>query len=480
MPKVKYLMTLALVALCVTLASGMAFAQDEWNAAAADLPTDLDPGDTYDASVTAENTGTTTWDTNYELWSMEGSTAAPVLTHRWGLDLVPVTTGTGPGGTEDFAFTVTAPPWLTLEYAVGATPTSVPTASTFECGWMMSDGGSVFGPDKATSDVTILAPDLGDVGTGYWAFAEILECQNAASAASDFIVQGYGDGNYHGDWAVTRGQLAVFVARAAGYTDDPPAEATFDDVPDTYWSFGEIEQCATNGVVQGYPDGFYRPGVTITRDQMAVYMIRAAGIATVAPAATFPDVPTDHWAAAEIEACVGANITQGYADGFYRPDREVDRGQMAVFVWRALVGDVLLGGPDATDVALSVWDAGADNLLLPGEADYYGYSSTDVAPGAVLYVALDANRVADGTISFEVSHVDDGGTPDDDTDDSVVVDDSLDVTVSSAAAQGAVSTTGCAYLVAYYDIPATLVAEDYTVTLDLINGASYSWDFTVE
>jgi len=48
-----------------------------------------------------------------------------------------------------------------------------------------------------------------------------------------------------------------------------------DDGTEPFWAYKHIEYCVENGVVQGYPDGCYRPEHTATRDQMAVYVARA-------------------------------------------------------------------------------------------------------------------------------------------------------------------------------------------------------------
>ncbi len=53
---------------------------------------------------------------------------------------------------------------------------------------------------------------------------------------------------------------------------------------------------------------------------------------------TFTDVAPDFWAAQQILACMEAGIVSGYADGSYGPSLVVNRGQMAVFVARALAG----------------------------------------------------------------------------------------------------------------------------------------------
>jgi len=128
-------------------------------------------------------------------------------------------------------------------------------------------------------------------------------------------------------------------------------EGHFSDVPATgygesgyfpYWAFWEIEACVSAGIVGGFLDGTYRPAVTVTRDQMAVFVSRAlAGGEDLVPTgpatATFPDVPTDHWAYKHVEYAVTQNVVQGYDNGTYRPTVVIDRGQMAVFIARAMV-----------------------------------------------------------------------------------------------------------------------------------------------
>ena len=106
-------------------------------------------------------------------------------------------------------------------------------------------------------------------------------------AASHGIVVGYGDGTYQPTVTVDRGQMAVFVARSmvrplgdgglVGYT--PPATPTFSDVATDYWAYAYVEYLTAQGTVSGYADATYRPAVAVTRDQMAVYVQRAFGLA---------------------------------------------------------------------------------------------------------------------------------------------------------------------------------------------------------
>jgi len=138
---------------------------------------------------------------------------------------------------------------------------------------------------------------------------------------------------------------------------------TFPDVLFNHWAFTQIEAAHANGVVFGYNDGTYRPGVTCTRDQMAVFIARAdaGGDAAVpdpvAGTQTFPDIADgtpateeQHWAYKYIEYCYAHNIVTGYVEAngtYYRPLRTVTRDQMAVFMARALLGgdDFVPAGP---------------------------------------------------------------------------------------------------------------------------------------
>jgi hypothetical protein len=135
------------------------------------------------------------------------------------------------------------------------------------------------GGDDNVPDFTD-TPTFPDVAEDNWALDYI------EYAVEQGVVTGYDDGNYHPEYEVTRDQMAVYVARAlvapsgeAGLADYTPADPrNFPDVADTSWAYKHIEYCVENGVVQGYLDGLYHPEITVTRDQMAVYVARAFGL----------------------------------------------------------------------------------------------------------------------------------------------------------------------------------------------------------
>jgi hypothetical protein len=57
-----------------------------------------------------------------------------------------------------------------------------------------------------------------------------------------------------------------------------PVIATFPDVDPSYWAFQEIEALAASGITTGFPDGTFRPTNAVTRAQMATFLARALGL----------------------------------------------------------------------------------------------------------------------------------------------------------------------------------------------------------
>ena len=55
----------------------------------------------------------------------------------------------------------------------------------------------------------------------------------------------------------------------------PPETPSFADVAADHWAYKHIEYCAEKDVVRGYPGGYHLPSNAVTRAQMAVYVARA-------------------------------------------------------------------------------------------------------------------------------------------------------------------------------------------------------------
>jgi CSLREA domain-containing protein len=124
---------------------------------------------------------------------------------------------------------------------------------------------------------------------------------------------------------------------SSSYTPPPATGTVFGDVPTSYWSASWVEKLFADGITGGCGGGNYCPDLAVSRAQMAVFLLRAKhGSSYTPPPATgvFPDVPTSYWAAPWIEQLYAESITGGCGGGNYCPDQSVTRGQMAVFLVR--------------------------------------------------------------------------------------------------------------------------------------------------
>jgi len=177
-------------------------------------------------------------------------------------------------------------------------------------------------------------PVFADVPWTYWA-APYIEMMYYNGVTGGCTVNPL---NYCPETGVTRAQMAIFLLRSkygAEYMPPPATGAVFGDIPSGHWAAAWIEQLATEGVTGGCGGGNYCPNTLITRDQMAVFLLRAIhGSAYNPPAANgdFGDVPVDYWAAPWIEQLAAEGITGGCGGGNYCPTVVVNRAQMAVFL----------------------------------------------------------------------------------------------------------------------------------------------------
>jgi len=173
-----------------------------------------------------------------------------------------------------------------------------------------------------------------DVPPGYWAFPFIEALARAG------ITAGCGGDNYCPTAPVTRAQMAVFLERGmngSGYSPPAATGNVFLDVAASDFAASFIEQLASDGITAGCGDSNYCPNAEVTRDQMAVFLLRAKyGSSYSPPAATgvFGDVDLAHWAVHWIEQLAAESITVGCGGGNYCPDAVVTRDQMAVFLVR--------------------------------------------------------------------------------------------------------------------------------------------------
>jgi beta-mannanase len=144
---------------------------------------------------------------------------------------------------------------------------------------------------------------------------------------------------YCPDSPVTREQMAVFLLKAqygAGYSPPPCTAPPFADVPCSSQFATWIQDLVTRGITSGCGAGVYCPSSQVTREQMAVFLLKTLLGAGYTPppcsSPSFADVPCSSSFAPWIYDLVARGVTAGCGGVNYCPTDPVTRGQMAVFL----------------------------------------------------------------------------------------------------------------------------------------------------
>lgn len=122
-------------------------------------------------------------------------------------------------------------------------------------------------------------------------------------------------------------------------TQSPP---TFTDISKNVYR-KEILQALQLGIVQGFPDGTFRPNQPVTREQAVSMIVDAINTITPVdlnatptnPVRPFADVPSDRWSAAKINWAQWNLLPAGTPTGLFRPEEPITRADLVSFLRRA-------------------------------------------------------------------------------------------------------------------------------------------------
>ncbi len=113
--------------------------------------------------------------------------------------------------------------------------------------------------------------------------------------------------------------------------------ASFPDISG-HWAENYIEEAVSEGLVNGYPDGTFKPQGCITRAEMATIYARMMQLQNVAPN-TFTDMP-GAWYNEAVLKNVYAGILSGYPNQTFRPDNKITRQEAAKMMGNCLPDNV--------------------------------------------------------------------------------------------------------------------------------------------
>ncbi|MFR3468813.1 MAG: DUF2436 domain-containing protein [Oscillospiraceae bacterium] len=205
-------------------------------------------------------------------------------------------------------------------------PTPVPEPGYRFVGWAEADptGYCVTGPVTFTA---IFAPvaeasAFRDI-KNHWAYEEI------CAVVESGLMFGVTQTAFVPNGAVTRAQAVTVLYRMFGEGQQPEGELPFADVPEDAWYYREMLWAYEAGIFQGVSEDRANPNGQLTREQFAALMYRALGAPDSDGTVGYGDAAQIHaWARDAVAYMSSCGMLQGYPDGSFRPQRMITRGEL--------------------------------------------------------------------------------------------------------------------------------------------------------
>ena len=155
---------------------------------------------------------------------------------------------------------------------------------------------------------------------GHWAEEVIVPM------AEKGLVRGYPDGAFRPDNPITRAEFATVLVKAFNLTGQ--SRQSFTDTAG-HWAEEAIGLAAVYGIVSGYDAATFGPDELITREQIALMMVRAAaGPPAPGENRLFKDSgEISDWAQEAVQTAVNSGLMQGDPENSFRPRDNATRAE---------------------------------------------------------------------------------------------------------------------------------------------------------
>lgn len=236
---------------------------------------------------------------------------------------------------EDYTFTELTAVKTAFDYEVSrlTTPAVTPGAVTGR----PSTGATVSKIEVSKENKEQNVPgtaDFADIADVPWAQEGIRALREKG------IIDGKGGNQFAPHDALTKEQLVKILVLAFDLYDEW-AEAEFSDVSSDAWYYRYVASAKKYGIVTGSDDGSFGVDKTVTRQEMAAMLYRAAGqkgmnLSSGEPQSFADGAEIDAYAAEAVNALSGAEILAGVGDGRFAPREATTRAMAAKVVYGIL------------------------------------------------------------------------------------------------------------------------------------------------
>lgn len=112
----------------------------------------------------------------------------------------------------------------------------------------------------------------------------------------------------------------------------------YPDVFDSYWAAGDINRLTEQCILEGYPDGMFKPNRKVSRAEMATMVVKGYNLDVTSNCdnLTFKDVPRSHWAHNYISKGVAEDMIAGVTNDKFHPNNHITRTEALTIISKGL------------------------------------------------------------------------------------------------------------------------------------------------
>ncbi|MBA4336241.1 hypothetical protein C0416_00520 [bacterium] len=165
------------------------------------------------------------------------------------------------------------------------------------------------------------------------------------------VIKGYEDGTYRPDSLINRAEFLKIALEATKVELDNATSTGFTDVDESAWYAPYLRKAKSEGWIQGYPDGTFKPNQEINKVEALKMLgeIQAWDRLTApeVPEAAFKDTYRFVWYSPYVYFAKENNLLFEETEYLY-PDQKINRGYMAELVYRTTTKNVINYEPNKT------------------------------------------------------------------------------------------------------------------------------------
>jgi arabinogalactan endo-1,4-beta-galactosidase len=144
-------------------------------------------------------------------------------------------------------------------------------------------------------------------------------------------------------------------------------DKSFDDVDSQFWAYNVIRKMTAKHIVAGVSDTEFAPKKHVTRAEFAAFIVRSLGLEATKEV-NFTDVDRSKWYAEAVAAAYEAGIVSGRSADTFAPNSEITRQEMAIMIVKAYevqTGKMFTASSEAAfadSADISAWAQDAVNI----------------------------------------------------------------------------------------------------------------------